>query len=285
MRTVAIIGMGLMGGSLGMALRRRGLARVKGYARREATRREALGAGAADEVFATPAEAVRGAELVVLCTPVLTIPALVHECRGGFGAGTVVTDVGSTKSEVVNRVTSILAGSAAQFVGSHPMAGSEKSGIEAARVDLYEGAMTAVTPAAGVRNGAVEAVSGLWSGVGSRVIRMSPEEHDALVARTSHLPHLVASLLVTAAIGAEGDEKFRALCGPGFRDTTRIAGGSPEMWHDIVKTNRNQILAALRKYQAELGELVTAIEGGDFDAVSGQLDRGRRLRDGLLEVS
>ena len=282
MRTVAIIGMGLMGGSLGMVLRRKGLAHVKGYARREETRREALAIGAVDEVCATPAEAVKGADMVVLCTPVLTIPALVNECRAGFGPGTVVTDVGSTKTEVVNRVVPILAGSEVHFVGSHPMAGAEKSGLEAARVDLYEGAMTAVTPTAGVPTGAIDAVMDLWAGAGSRVILMSPEEHDALVARTSHLPHLVASLLVTAAVEEEGADKFRALCGPGFRDTTRVAGGSPEMWHDIVKSNRSAILAALQKYHGEVGDLIAAIERGDFEALREQLDRGRRLRARIL---
>jgi prephenate dehydrogenase len=281
MKTVAIIGMGLMGGSLGMALRRKGLARVKGYARREETRRQALDVGAVDEVCEAPGDAVKGASIVVMCTPVLTIPALVNECRNGFGAGTVVTDVGSTKAEVVNRVVSILAGSDVHFVGSHPMAGSEKSGIEVARMDLYEGAVTAVTPVQGEVDSVVGAVSGLWSSVGSRVIRISPEEHDALVARTSHLPHLVASLLVTTAVG-EGGERFRALCGPGFRDATRIAGGSPEMWHDIVKTNRAAILEVLRDYQGELGALIATIEAGDFEGIREQLDRGRRLRDRIL---
>jgi prephenate dehydrogenase len=161
------------------------------------------------------------------------------------------------------------------------MAGSEKSGIEVARMDLYEGAVTAVTPVQGEVDSVVGAVSGLWSSVGSRVIRISPEEHDALVARTSHLPHLVASLLVTTAVG-EGGERFRALCGPGFRDATRIAGGSPEMWHDIVKTNRAAILEVLRDYQGELGALIATIEAGDFEGIREQLDRGRRLRDRIL---
>jgi 3-phosphoshikimate 1-carboxyvinyltransferase len=113
---------------------------------------------------------------------------------------------------------------------------------------------------------------------------MTPEAHDEMVARTSHLPHMVASLLVTAAARGGVDEPFRSLCGAGFRDTTRIAGGSPEMWHDIVKTNREAILSALRQYQGDLGELIAAMEGGDFDAVAGQLDRGRRLREDVMGV-
>jgi prephenate dehydrogenase len=280
MKTVAVIGLGLMGGSLGMALRQKGLARVKGYARRVETRQQALDMGAVDEACETPGEAVKGAAIVVLCTPVLTIPALVNECLGASKAGAVITDVGSTKSEVVNRVAPILTGHKVHFVGSHPMAGSEKSGIEAARADLYEGAVTAVTPSRGESDKVVKAVIDLWAGIGSRVIRISPEEHDALVARTSHLPHLIASLLVTATV-KEGDANFRALCGPGFRDTTRIAGGSPDMWHDIVKTNRVAILEALKGCQGQMGELISALEIGDFEAVREQLEQGRRLRRGL----
>lgn len=278
MKTVAIIGMGLMGGSLGLALRGRGLARVHGHARRAETRQAALDLGVADKVFDTPAGALKGASIAVICTPVLSIPALVHECRDSFEPGTVVTDVGSTKAELMNRMAPIVAGMNVTFVGSHPMAGSEKSGIEVARADLYEGAVTVVTPQGG-DTPAVSVVTDLWEKVGSRVIRLSPEEHDRLVARTSHLPHLVASLLVTAAYSS--DDKFKALCGPGFRDTTRIAAGSPGMWHDIVRSNRQQILEALRCYQSGLGELLAAIEGGDFDAVRGQLERGRRMRESL----
>ncbi len=279
MKTVAILGMGLMGGSLGLALRRRGLARVQGYARRAQTRQAALDLGAVDKVFETPGRALRGAEIAVICTPVLTIPEMVHECRNSFEKGAVVTDVGSTKAELMNRLAPIVAGMNVAFVGSHPMAGSEKSGIEASRSDLYEGAVTVVTPG-GAAESAVTCVRALWEGVGSRVLCLAPEEHDALVARTSHLPHLVASLLVTTAYS--GSDAFRTLCGPGFRDTTRIAAGSPEMWHDIVRSNRKEILQALRRYQGELGELTAAIEGGDFEAVREQLEKGRRLRESLI---
>lgn len=283
MKTVAIIGMGLMGGSLGLALRARGLARVQGYARRAETREAAVGMGAVDAASDTLAGALKGAELVVLCTPVLTMPALIHTCLGAFERGAIVTDVGSTKAELTNRLGPILAGSDVTFVGSHPMTGSEKSGIEEARATLYEGATTVVTAPRPDSTG-VAAVTSLWQGVGSRVVPLTPEEHDALVARTSHLPHLVASLLVTATAGGDRG-KFRALCGPGFRDTTRIAGGSPEMWHDIVKSNRAEILAALRDFHGELGGLIADIENGDFEAVRAQLDRGRQVREATLAKS
>lgn len=279
MKTVAVIGMGLMGGSLGLALRQRGLARVRGYARRAETRKAAVAMGAVDEAFETPAEAVRGAGIVVVCTPVLSIPALVHECLPALEPVAVVTDVGSTKAELTNRLVPILAGGRVQFAGSHPMTGSEKTGIGVARADLYEGAVTVVTASAGGGSGA-DTVAAMWKDVGSRVVRLSPEEHDALVARTSHLPHLVASLLVTATAGADR-ENFQALCGPGYRDTTRIAAGSPEMWHDIVKSNRAEILAALRGFQGELAGLIADIEAGNFEAVREQLERGRKVRQAL----
>lgn len=279
MKTVAVIGMGLMGGSLGLALRRRGLARVRGYARRAETRQAALAMGAVDSVYETAAAAVQGAGIVVMCTPVLSIPALVNECLPALESGAVVTDVGSTKAELTHRLAPILAGGRVQFVGSHPMTGSEKTGIEVARADLYEGAVTVVT-ASGADGIGVDRVAAMWRDVGSRVMRLDPGEHDALVARTSHLPHLVASLLVTATAGGNR-ENFLALCGPGYRDTTRIAAGSPEMWHDIVKSNRAEILLALRGFQGELAGLIADIEAGNFDAVREQLERGREARQAI----
>ncbi len=277
MKTVAVIGLGLMGGSLGLALRRRGLARVKGYARRKATMDAALAMGVVDEVAGTPQTAVEGAQIVVVCTPVLAIPELVHSFLPALESGTVITDVGSTKTELTNRIAPVLAGRPVEFVGSHPMTGSEKTGIAVARADLYEGSVTVVTAGEGAGSG-VDVVSRMWRDVGCRVVRLAPEDHDAIVARTSHLPHLVASLLVTATGGMDRD-KFLALCGPGYRDTTRIAAGSPDMWHDIVRSNRAEILSALRGFQGELAGLIADIEAGDFEAVREQLEKGRRLRE------
>jgi len=281
MKQVAIIGLGLMGGSLGMALKRRGLAKVTASARRGESRRMAMELGAADTVFETAREAVLGADVVVFCTPVCSIPALARECLGAFEPGCVVTDVGSTKAELVRDMADTVAGSSCVFVGSHPMAGSEKTGMEAARADLYEGASTVVTPARGTPEAAVQVVADLWASVGARVIRTTPEDHDAAVARSSHLPHLTAALLAaTAARGLQPE--FTAFCGTGFRDTTRVADGSPEMWHDIVKTNRAAILGELHNYEAELKHLIEAVERRDFDAVKAFLERARLLRRRIL---
>jgi len=276
---VAIIGLGLMGGSLGLALRERGVARVTGYARRSDTRHLAVESGVVDACGDSLASVVADADIAVFCTPVLTIPSLIAECRSAFRAGCTVTDVGSTKAQVQHDAEQALAGSGAAFVGSHPMAGSEKTGLEAAWADLYDGAITAVTP--GADGPAAERVCRLWESVGSRVVRLGAAEHDALVARTSHLPHLVASLLVSVA-GRGQTDAARSFCGPGFRDTTRVAAGSPELWHDIVKTNRDALLAELKILNTELAALTAMLEVGDYEGIKTLLAKGRALRARLL---
>ncbi len=278
---VSILGLGLMGGSLGLALRERGLARVTGYARRESTRRAALKGHVVDVCHETPADAVRDADVAVFCTPVLTIPALIRECRDAFRPGCVVTDVGSTKADLQREAEAALAGSPAVFVGSHPMAGSEESGLEAARADLYDGAVTAVTQGAGTDGEAVDRVCRLWWGVGARVVRLDAPEHDALVARTSHLPHLLAALLVKVA-GRDRADEVKSLCGPGFRDATRIAAGSPDMWHDIVKTNHAALRGELCLFGKELDTLVSMLEKGDYDGVKALLENACTLRNALV---
>jgi prephenate dehydrogenase len=281
MKKVAIIGLGLMGGSLGLALKRRGLATVSASARREETRRMALSMGAADEVFETPQAAIRGADVVVFCTPVCSIPELSKACLAAFEPGCVVTDVGSTKSDLAREMPRLFKGTNMVFVGSHPMAGSEKTGLEVANAGLYEGAVTALTPVAGTPESAIMIIEALWQGVGAKVVRLAPDAHDELVARSSHLPHLIAALLVATA-GRNHPADLSKFCGPGFQSTTRVAAGSPEMWHDIVKTNRAAILAELHAYQAELGQLISAIEKQDYCEVKSFLERARTLRQELL---
>jgi prephenate dehydrogenase len=270
-----------MGGSLGLALRRRAGVRVTAYARRPETRRLALKAGAAEAIFETPQAAARGADIAVFCTPVLAIPGLVTECRPSLSKGCVITDVGSTKADLARAMTALLPDHGAVFVGSHPMAGSEKTGMEAARPDLYDGAVTAVTPDAGVPETAVAAVCELWRGVGARVVRIAPDAHDLLVARTSHLPHLMAALLVAVA-GREMSAELKEFVGPGFRDTTRVASGSPEMWHDIVKTNRAAVLKELRACEGAMRDLIGKIEAGDFEGVKEWLEACGRRRSELV---
>jgi prephenate dehydrogenase len=250
---------------------------VAGYARRAETRRRALAMRAVDAVFDTPGAAVEGADLVVLCVPVLAIPELARACGGRWDPGAVITDVGSTKAELAAGVRRALRGARAVFVGSHPMAGSEATGIEAARAQLYERSLVIVTPDAGVSERAAERVMRFWRGLNCRVLRMTPMQHDRLIARTSHLPHLAAAALVKSVLGGRGAD-VAALCGPGFRDATRIAAGSEDMWHDIVKTNRRFVLRELDRFGAALDRVRTLVARGDFEALRSLLAEARAAR-------
>ncbi len=276
---LAIVGLGLMGGSLGLAARRRGAVRcVSAYARRAQTREAALARGVADEVHGSVRQAVAGCDLAVFCVPVLAIPDLVAEAGPALPDGCVVTDVGSTKQELHRRIPPLLVGAAARYVGSHPIAGSDETGMEAAREDLYEGAVTVVTDREGVEADVLR-VGGFWESVGSRTVRMDPAEHDAVMAKTSHLPHLVAALLVRGALGS--DAGAAAFCGSGFRDATRIAAGSEDVWHDIVKTNGAAIGAELGLLARSIAGLKVMVDSGDFEGIRALLAECRQLREGL----
>ena len=279
MKRVAIIGLGLMGGSLGLAIKARGVAgEVTGYARRAASRRMALARGVVDRAFESPEDAVDGADLSVFCTPVLSIPALVRRCEGRFKANSLVTDVGSTKAELAKGLTARVRSCGACFVGSHPIAGSEQAGLEAARADLYEGATVIVTPSRTADPRAVRRLVRFWRALRMQVVIIDPQTHDHLIARTSHLPHLIAAVLVNSASRGD-DRRLRMFCGPGFRDTTRVAEGSPEMWHDIIKTNRRAILSELNGFRRVLDGLARRLGTGDFRGVERFLGEAKARRE------
>ncbi len=286
MQHIAIMGLGLMGGSLGLALKQRGFeGRISVFARRQTTRDIALKMGLCDAAFDDPIEAVRDADLIIYCTPILTIPALVEASKAGLKAGAVLTDVGSTKAELAEQIEPILAGSGATFVGSHPVAGSEQTGVEAARPDLYEDALVVVTPHDAEKEAsAMEQVVQFWSGLGAIVEVISASKHDRLMARTSHLPHLVASLLAVTA-GRDDVDGVGPYCGTGFRDTSRVAGGSPDVWHDIVSTNAQAIQVELAAYREQLDQLIHWCETNDFDRIKEFLAQGRECRRALMERS
>lgn len=280
-KKLGILGLGLMGGSLGLAAKRRGLATcVTGFARREEIRKRALEMHAVDMVFAQPEDAVADADLTVLCVPVLAMSELVRRCAPYFPARGVITDVGSTKARLVEEMRAVLAGSPAVFVGSHPIAGSERSGIEAARADLYERSVVVVTPAADTPCWAQDRVSEFWTRLNCSVRISDPGEHDRIIALTSHLPHLVAATLVVAVYGEAGDAAD--FCGGGFRDTTRVAAGSEDVWHDIVKSNQPAVMAALERY-GELFERVRGlIAGNDFEGLRRFLAEARVQRQAVV---
>lgn len=274
-----------MGGSLGAALKARSFpGTVTAYARREATRTQAMERGFVDAVFEQPADAVDGADITVCCVPILSIPEVITACRERLKPGSVVTDVGSTKQDLAGLAARALAGSRCEFIGSHPIAGSERQGIDAGTADLYEGATVVVAPSGPATPG-VDLVRELWTRVGARVVVMDPARHDRLLARTSHLPHLVASALALTIGRGEDSDAAAPFCGPGFRDTTRVAEGSPDVWLDIVRTNRVELARELRSFLGEIEELVRHLDAEDFDAVYAYLDRGRALRQALVRGS
>lgn len=281
MKRVAILGLGLMGGSLALAIKRhRPDLRVSGYGRSAKARRDAIKRNAVDFITSDPAAAVQHADLVVVCTPVLTIADVVAAAKPGLKAGCIVTDVGSTKVDVMAALSRTLVGTKAHVIGSHPIAGSEETGMDAARTDLYEGALTIVCPATHAGNVAITAVETFWASLNTRVLRMSATKHDAMLAHTSHLPHLVATLLVRAVLGGKEEDRGR-FCGPGFRDSTRIAAGSEAMWSDIVRTNRRHILAALKGFRNECEELEKLIRSGADAALLDYLQKSRLDRQAL----
>lgn len=284
MQRVAIMGLGLMGGSLGMALKTRatGEYRIVGWTRREETRSLARKLGCVDEVFDAPENAAKDADLVVLCVPILAMGEVLTTCRRSLKKGCIVTDVGSTKKELTRRLPPLLEDSGAVYCGSHPIAGSERQGLDAARHDLYEGTLVAVTPGPELSAEVVLYVSALWKKVGAQVRIMSADEHDRIVARTSHLPHLVAVVLSHVVGRGDSVPFFGAFCGTGFRDSTRIADGAPDIWSDIVQTNRSCIVRELDAFRESFDMLYRAVAGENIGDVFQLLSEARERRRRLL---
>ena len=277
---VALVGVGLLGGSLGLALRERRLAQqVTGFARRDQTLLDCRSRGAVDLATRNLAEAVTDADLVVLCTPVSQMGALLQDCLPHLQPGALVTDVGSVKGSVVAELEPLCAGSKVVFVGSHPMAGSEKTGVLAARADLFDGACCVITPTPRTPPAALAALRGLWEAVGAQVVELTPARHDDLVGRCSHLPHIVAATLARYVLSPAHAPEQAALCATGFRDTTRIASGSPEMWRDIVLANRRALTRALDVYIEDLAEFRELLAAGNPTALEEFLREAKSRRD------
>ena len=271
-----------MGSSLCQALKRAGGFRTAAYARRAETRAEALRLGIAEVVAATPEDAVANADIVVLCTPILTMGDLVRTILPALKPGAIVTDVGSTKVALMRQFEPLFRGGKTVFIGSHPMAGSEKTGIEAGRADLYDGATIVITPAtADANQSGVAVLKDFWEKVGGQVLVLDPDDHDRIVARTSHLPQLTASLLALT-VGRDPAPLVARLCGSGFRDSSRLAASSPVMWHDIVKSNQTAIRSELEAYRSQLDKLLAILDAGDFDGLRRLLDASRAARARII---
>lgn len=276
---VTIIGVGLLGGSIGLALRERKLAReVYGFVRRKVSVKAAIQAGAVDQSGTDLLEAVRGADLIVLCTPIAQMKSLVDQMLPMLKRGAIITDVGSVKAPVVGAVHARIQKGGAHFVGSHPMAGSEKGGVGSARANLFEEAVCVVTPCETTNKSALRKVVGLWHSLGSDVLTMDAPLHDRLVSRASHLPHLLASALALQVLDPRQDKRQSKLCATGFQDATRVAEGSPEMWRDIAMANRANLVRDLAGLEKNLGKLRQMLSDGDAAGIERVLRTARECR-------
>ncbi|MFO8079680.1 MAG: prephenate dehydrogenase/arogenate dehydrogenase family protein [Armatimonadota bacterium] len=270
---VTVIGIGLIGGSFALAGREAGvLGEVIGVARSERTLLEAIHVGAADRTTPDALEAVREADLVYLATPVATIPGIMKSIAPALKSGCVVTDAGSTKRAIMAAAEELP--DEVTFVGGHPMAGSEQAGVWEARSHLFHGRTYLLVPPPGA-DAALSTLRELVFAIGARPVVVSAERHDALVARTSHLPHLVASALANALCELSGERDF---IGNGLRDTTRIAEGPVDVWREILLANADEVLAALDDFIGETERFREALAAGDEDTVAHLLDTGRKCR-------
>ena len=277
--TLAIIGVGLIGGSLGLAVRKHKVAhRVIGIGRDRRKLDKALDLGAVDERTTDIYHGVREADLVVVCTPVESIVEFVQQAALDARPKTLITDAGSTKELIVKQVEADLKKhrSTVDFVGSHPMAGSEKNGAEHSRADLFEGRAVIVTPGRRSSPDAVERIHDFWRAVGANVLQMSPAEHDRAVAAISHVPHVVASALAAAT-----PEESLPLAAGGWFDTTRIAAADVELWRQILTQNRGHVLKALAQFEKVLSGLRAALESENDAKLLKILQAGKNIRDAV----
>jgi prephenate dehydrogenase len=276
---VAVIGVGLIGGSFALALKEaRACGHVVGVGRDPQNLRRALERGALDSTAPDAANAARDAQLVLLATPVAQFPALFAALAPALAPGAVVTDAGSSKRGVVAAARSALGQRIARFVPAHPVAGAEESGAGAARADLFRGRRVVLAPLAETAPDALAQASAAWEACGARLFRMTPGEHDAVFAAVSHLPHLLAYALVhEIAARAEAAQLF-GYAASGFRDFTRIASSHPEMWRDVCVANRDALLAELDRYGAKLAALRPLVERGDGEALARVFAEARAAR-------
>lgn len=277
---LAVLGLGLIGGSLAAALRKRGLVgEVVGWGRRESSLQQALQLGLIDHYTLDLAEAVSGANLVVVATPTRIAEQVIAGLAGKLEAGAILTDVASVKANVVAAARSSLGDALDRFVPGHPIAGSEQSGAAAARDDLFAAHRVILTPLPETDAAALAKVQAVWAATGAEVVNMPVAEHDAVLAATSHLPHVLAySLVDVLAQGERGEAVFRFAAG-GFRDFTRIASSDPVMWRDIAVANRDALLAALDGFSRNLDQLRGAIERADGAELHTVFERAKNARD------
>ena len=283
-KKIVIFGVGLIGGSFALALRKaNAVGEVVGFGRGEATLQQARQLGIIDRIGADVAREVADAELVLLATPVGQMAELMARIAPHLGTHTLVTDGGSTKSDVVAAARTNLGGRIAQFVPAHPIAGAEKSGASAAQADLYQGKKVVLTPLPENSAESVARVRKAWELCGAVVSELTPQQHDAVFAAVSHLPHLLSFALVHDLAQRDNRDLLLSFAASGFRDFTRIAASSPEMWRDICLANREALMDELGSYMQELEALHEALAEADADALEQTFRAARELRAGWTE--
>jgi prephenate dehydrogenase len=283
---VAIIGVGLIGGSFALALKAAGACNhVVGAGRNAANVKLAQERGIVDSIAPDAVAAAHGADLVLVAAPVAQFPKIFRDISSVLNPKTIVTDAGSTKRDVIAAARSGLGRKVAQFVPAHPIAGAEKSGAVAAAADLFRGKRVILTPLPENADSAVRKADAAWSACGARVTRMAPEAHDALLAAVSHLPHLLAFALVHGIAGRENPAELFSLAAGGFRDFTRIASSHPEMWRDICMANRDRLLQELSAYEDELLLIRKLLEAGDAAGLEKLFAEARAARDKWIASS
>lgn len=280
---LAIIGVGLIGGSLARALRESGtVGSVVGIGRSRANLEDALSLGICDEVTQDALEGVRGADVVFISVPVCAIPGVVAEIATALAPGCIVTDGGSVKTAIVRECEALMP-PGCHFVGGHPIAGTEHSGAAASFATLYRGKRCILTPTEHTDPAALETVERIWRLTGAEVCSMEPGHHDRIFAEISHLPHVVAYALVHAVGTADVEgENVLSYSAGGFRDFTRIASSDPVMWRDIALMNRGALLASIDGFSASLAELRRRIEGGDQAGLTEFFTTAKQFRDGIV---
>ncbi len=276
---VVVFGVGLLGGSFARAIRRQKLAStIIGCGRTESGLRRAKDLGIIDFWTTEPSDAVLDADLVLLATPVPSFSAIVSRFRSSLKPGSLVTDVGSVKGPLVGSLESLMP-EGVHYVGSHPIAGGEASGCEAASADLFDGARCILTPTAATDPESLVTITALWRALGMETVQMSPERHDEIYAMVSHFPHVAAYALVNTVAGT--DALALAFAGSGFRDATRIALSPPELWQGIVLANRDSVLKSARQFRQELDRIIAALELQDATALEVLFSRAQLARRAL----
>lgn len=281
---LTVIGLGLIGGSLARALRRAGgCEEIIGCGRHTEVLERAVGLGVIDHYSTEPAAAVRGSDLVVLAVPLASTESVLREIVEHLEPTAALTDVGSVKQSVVDAAREVLGAGFSRFVPGHPIAGAERSGLDASFPELFQGRRVILTPTAETDRDALARVRQMWNAAGAELEELSADRHDALLAATSHLPHLLAYALVAALARHDAGEDIFRLAGSGFRDTTRIAASSPALWEEILLANRDAVLSALGGFQQELDSVRQALQAGQASPLRECFELAKRARDGYAE--